>query len=259
MKIHSYRRSSAFIGGQFCFFQLALLLLVFPAARAQDERRVLSPDGRLEFRIFVAQPEAGALYRLGYRLLVGGKPAIDTSFLGLDIHNQEPVLCENVGLIDSSAGTGDGYRWFIANYMQNGSLGRLVNLEIRVWNDGAAFRYVLPRSTPLEDLLIDDELTEFDLAQARIDTASAIPLPFVAQEPGIGWVAIAEARSAGYPHTQLLRTRGNILVTHLTPLPNDFGIALEGHTPFTTPWRVILIGADKAHVAGSPILEQLNR
>ncbi|MDR3703626.1 MAG: glycoside hydrolase family 97 N-terminal domain-containing protein [Candidatus Sulfopaludibacter sp.] len=238
---------------------LALLLLAFPAARAQDERRVVSPDGRLEFRIFVAQPEPGALYRLGYRLLVAGKPAIETSFLGLDIHNQEPVLCENVGLINSSAGTGDGYRWLIANYMQNGSLGRLVNLEIRVWNDGAAFRYVLPRSTPLEDLLIDDELTEFDLAQARIDTASTIPLPFVARGPGIGWVAIAEAHTAGYPQTQLFRTRGNILVTHLSPLPNDFGISLEGHTPFTTPWRVILIGADRERVTGSPVLNQLNR
>ncbi len=238
---------------------LALLLLAIPAARAQDELRVASPNGRLEFRIFVAQPELGALYRLGYRLLVGGKTAIDTSFLGLDIHNQEPVLCENVGLIHSSAGTGDGYRWQIANYMQNGSLGRLVNLEIRVWNDGAAFRYVIPPSTPLDDLLLDDELTEFDLAQARIDTASAIPLPFAAQVPGIGWVAIAEAHTAGYPRTQLLRTRGNILVTHLTPLPGDFGISLEGHTPFASPWRVILIGADQAHVSVSPILDQLNR
>src|SRR5580704_16545998 len=101
---------------------LALLLpLLFPGARAQDEQRVVSPDGRIEFRIFVAQPETGALYRLGYPLLDGGKPVLNTSYLGMTIHNQEPVLCENVGLIHSSSGAADGYHWLTAEYMQNGS------------------------------------------------------------------------------------------------------------------------------------------
>jgi len=39
--------------------------------------------------------------------------------------------------------------------MQNGSLGRRINVEVRAADDGIAFRYVIPRSTPLEELLIE--------------------------------------------------------------------------------------------------------
>jgi hypothetical protein len=35
--------------------------------------------------------------------------------------------------------------------MQNGSLGRLITVEVRVWDDAAAFRYLIPRSAPLEE------------------------------------------------------------------------------------------------------------
>ncbi len=237
-------------GGRAVTPALLTFLLLLTGARAQDLRRVTSPDGRLEFRIFLAQPETGALYRLAYRLLSGGKPVVDTSFLGLDIHNQEPVLCENVGLIRAQSGSGKDYNWLTAEYMQNGSLGRLVNIEIRVWNDGAAFRYVIPRSTPLEDLLIDDELTEFALTAP----SPAATLPLTVQEPE-GWVTIAQAVTAGYPQIRLIREEGNVIATHLAPLPGDSGIALETHTPFHTPWRVILIGKD----TGAGILRELNR
>ncbi len=234
------------------------LLLWLPGAQAQDERRVTSPDGRLEFRISVSQPEVGALYRLGYRLLSGGQPVIDTSYLGILVHNQEPVLCENVGLIGAHSGKSGDFNWLTAEYMQNGSLGRLVKLEIRVWNRGAAFRYVIPRSTPLEELLIDDELTEFDLARTAVKLSSPAPLPFAAQLSGGVWVAIAQARAPGYPRTELIATGPHLLSTHLAPLPDDGGIALESHTPFTTPWRVILLSQNREEASRSAIVAQLN-
>jgi len=51
-----------------------LLLLTCTGAFAQDERRVASPNGQLEFRIFVAQPEDGALSRLLTRSTFAGAP-----------------------------------------------------------------------------------------------------------------------------------------------------------------------------------------
>src|SRR5215467_11984509 len=102
----------------------ALLLCVSGAAFAQDERRVTSPDGHVEFRLFLAQPEPGALSRLAYQVWWRGKRVVDTSFLGLNIYNQEPLLGENTGLIGSRASEGPGYRALTAEYMQNGSLGR---------------------------------------------------------------------------------------------------------------------------------------
>ena len=78
-----------------------------------------------------------------------------TSFLGLAILNQEPLLGENVGLTSSSIHQRhSGYNSLLAKYMQNGSLGRLIDIEARVYNDGVAFRYLIPPSTPLSDLSI---------------------------------------------------------------------------------------------------------
>ena len=144
---------------------LCLLPFLLRCALAQDERRVLSPDGSLEFRIMVTQPEPGALSRIGYQVWLRGQPLIRTSFLGLDIHDQEPVLGFNVGLTSSHAVKSGGiYNSLIVEYMQNGSLGRRIDVEVRVWNDGVAFRYLIPNSTPLGKILIEEEFTEFELA-----------------------------------------------------------------------------------------------
>ncbi len=86
---------------------------------------------------------------------------MNTSFLGLDIQDQEPLLGENVGLTSSSSTTSKKYNSLVAKYMQNGSLGRLINVEVRAYNDGVAFRYVIPQSTPLIEILIAEEATEF--------------------------------------------------------------------------------------------------
>jgi alpha-glucosidase len=164
----------------------ALALLPLACAWGQDERRIVSPDGRLEFRIFVSQSERGGLSRLAYRVLRDGRPLVETSFLGFNIHNQEPFLGENDGLIGSQASETGSARSLLAHYMQNGSIGRLIDVEARVWNEGVALRYVIPPSTALQEILIDDELTEFDVPGAP--RAADAALPFRA-----GKVWIAEA------------------------------------------------------------------
>jgi len=73
-----------------------LAALLVSSALAQDERRVASPDGKLEFRIFVTLQESG-LSRLAYAVAYTGQPILATSLLGLTIHNQEPLLGENDG------------------------------------------------------------------------------------------------------------------------------------------------------------------
>jgi alpha-glucosidase len=200
---------------------LAVLATAVACAQAQDERRVSSPDGRLEFRIFVSQSEQGGLSRLAYQVLVGGKPIVDTSFLGLLIDNQEPILGENVGLTASKTVDGARYHGLIAEYMQNGSIGRRINVEARVFDDGVAFRYVIPRSTALDEILIDDELTEFDV---------------------IGDARVSEAPRPGFPKMSLAAADGRVRVARLTH--GESGVAYTGRTPLVCPWRIITVGAD---------------
>jgi alpha-glucosidase len=255
---------------------LFLLLLRNPPAVAQDERRVTSPNGQLEFRIAVAQPENGALFRLAYQIFYRGKRLLDTSYLGLNIHNQEPLLGENAGLTASSvtkAGVAGNYNSLIVEYMQNGSLGRSINVEVRATDDGVAFRYHIPRSSPLEDLQLEEETTEFAFAEdgmaypaesgrgvelSRIDAKSLLTLPLVAQQPGVGWVGITEVETPRYPRTYLAHSDGTILITRLSPRPNDPNVVFEGATPMTGPWRVVMVGPDRERLMQSEILKRVS-
>lgn len=127
-------------------FSIAALVLPLALQGQQDERRVVSPNGQLEFRIFVAQPDGALFSRIGYQVFFRGKPLIAASWMGLDIRDQEPFLGENPGFMssDSASNPKDHLNSLVAHYMQNGSLGRRLDVEIRASDDGVAFRYLIP-------------------------------------------------------------------------------------------------------------------
>src|SRR5450755_3009841 len=96
------------------------LILVASCAFAQDTVQVASPNGQIEFRVGVILPPApGSFLRLGYQVSFKGKPLLDVSYLGFLIHNQEPLLGENLGLSASKSGHGEGYNWLIGEFLQN--------------------------------------------------------------------------------------------------------------------------------------------
>jgi hypothetical protein len=191
---------------------LAVLAIAAGCAHAQDERRAVSPNGQLEFRIWTWQSDRGGLSRIAYRVLLRGKPVVETSFLGLSIWSQEPILGENAGLTASRAADGPGYRGLIAEYMQNGSLGRRIDIEARVYDDRVQFRYAIPRSTMLDEILIEDEATEFEVVGAA--RVSEIPVP-------------------GFPRMKVVEGAAR--------LEHEGRVAFTGRTPLVCPWRVIAI------------------
>ena len=195
-----------------------LLLLAASCAYAQDVRSVSSPNGQLEFRIFVGQPKDSGLSRLAYQVFYKGSRILDTSYLGIDIYPQEPLLGQYIGLIGSASVHRAGYNELRTNYMQNGSLGRLVDIVVRVTDSEIRFRYEVPKSTPLiEPFTIDDEMTEF------------------AVEPAAkGQVKISEEGLGKYPPMTLVKGDDSVLVTHLAS-------SFETTVPLTTPWRVIRV------------------
>jgi len=229
-----------------------------------DERRLASPNGQIEIRVFIAPPpDAASLDGLAYQVWVRGKRLLDTSYLGLDIFSQTPFLGEKVGLVNSRTARESGFNSLLVEYLQNGSLGRRINVEARVWDDGVAFRYVIPRSAPLDDILIADEVTEFRFASgiAPATTASAsgerLTPPFVVEAPGAGWVAVSEVAAGDYPRMTLLRTGGGKLQVILPRTENEPWVAFSARTPLTTPWRVIAIGASRESVALPPLIGNL--
>jgi alpha-glucosidase len=238
-------------------FLVCLLPLLAGAAHAQDDRKVVSPGGQLEFRLFTTLPAGAQLNSLAYQVRLRGKLLIDTSCMGLDIHFQEPLLGENVGLSASKPLNGDGYHGLFADYLQNSTTGRRIDLEVRVYNDGVAFRYVLPKQFPLLDLLIGDEVTEFHFAY-RADRPAQSPLPYAEQTADGGWLGIFESRPAGFPPLSLKRNEANFMTTHLPDKPDDPGVAFAGTTPWMGPWRIIAIARSREGLAKADAVSTLH-
>jgi alpha-glucosidase len=226
-----------------------------------DTRTVTSPNGQLQFRVFVGQPSGALFARIGFAITYKGKPVLAPSWVGLDFRDQEPYLGENPGLTSSDSGSNAAqhYNYLVAHYMQNGTLGRQIDIEARAYDDGIAFRYFIPLTNPLANFYLRDEMTQFNFAQPHVlDHLPKQPdydLPFVVEEPGVGWVAIAESGSAEqssikYPPTYLIRS-GDGMRTNLPRSKSDPTVAFTGVTPLHWIWRIVLVGPDRESVLGS--------
>jgi len=251
-----------------------------------DTVSVASPDGQLVLRLFIVSPKDAILVRLAYSVSYRGKLLMDTSLLGIALHDQEVFLGETVGLVsakqESVATLGNHYNSLIAQYIQNGSLGRRTTIEARAYDDGVAFRYYIPRTSTVEDLMIEEELTDFHFAQdgnayaavlsdyesgkgeysrtklSEIQRTSLIALPFLVEQPGVGWVAITEAQLDNYPGMSVFHPEGTTMRTTLSPLFNDASMAMHGMTPAETPWRVLMVAPEPRKLLASGIVKNLN-
>ena len=239
-------------------FLVCLLPLFAGAAHAQDERKVVSPDGQLEFRLFTTLPHGAQLNSLAYQVRWHGTLVIDTSCIGLNIHFQEPFLGENVGLSSAEAEHETAYNGVIAVFLQNSTTGRRITVEARAYNDGVAFRYILPKQWPLIDLLIEDEVTEFHFAPDAAPPEQST-LPYLQQILGTGWLGIFESRVPDLPAMSLVRSDSHTMMSHLPDKPKDPGVAYEGVTPWTGPWRIIACGPTRESVFKSAAVQSLQR
>jgi len=261
----------------------ALLLAAAAAVFAEtDTVSLASPDGQLVLRLFVVSPKDSILVRLAYSVTFRGKLLMDTSLLGIAIHDQEVFLGETVGLISAKQESVDHYNSMIAQYIQNGSLGRRVTIEARAYDDGVAFRYYIPRTSTVEDLQIEEELTDFHFAQdgaaytsvlsdyqsakgdcsrtklGSIPRSSLLALPVLVEQPGVAWVAITQAQLDNYPGMYVFHPEGNTMRTTLAPRLDDAGVVMHGMTPAETPWRVLIVASEPRKLLDSDIVRNLN-
>jgi len=258
-------------------------------AQHPDVVSVRSPDGKIEFQLSNTAPARESLFtRLAYRILVGGKPLMQTSFAVFAIQDQEPMLGEKLGLMYSTRKEGvdekdtfagrtirNHYNAVIANYLQTGTLGRGLSVEVRAYDQGVAFRFFIPKSVPLEDLRIEEEETDFTFAQdgrayalvngqyqpttiGELKRTSLVGLPFLAEQPGLGWVEITEAQLQNYAGMNLFHAEGTTMRTTLPALPDDAALAVHGTTPVDLPWRVVRIASEPRELLDNDILLNLN-
>ncbi len=261
---------------------------------------VTSPNGQITLRLFDA---SGPSSDLRYTVDFHGKPLFVASKLGLDLVGQPAVgpgmhkTGEQTESADDTYTLPAGKTREVHNHY-NGlradfadATGRKLSIEVRAFDDGVAFRYLVPKQPGIEQTRIAHEFTEFTYAkdastyplildgyqsswedEYQLRNVSGlhpdwlIALPFLANEPGVGWVAITEADIEHYSGMYLHKSGGFVTRTvfaDLSPHEDAAGnidpsYAVETTTPFSSPWRVLMIADEPGKLIASNIVLNLN-
>jgi alpha-glucosidase len=268
----------------------ALIVLVawacLPARAICAETQTLkSPDGRLVVEVALKsnpQPYAAG-ERVYYRVSFNGVMVLTDSPLGLDFLGAEPLdqdfdvtamtRKENNSTWEYAFGPKrlipDHYNEMTVSLRERHVPGRRLDIILRAYNEGLAFRYSLPRQDVLDKFTLASENTGFYFASdasafalnmGRFNThnegeylrtalkdikpAAIINLPLLVEIPGGPWAALLEADLTDYAGMYVGGVPGipNALIGKLSPAPDRKAEEVViGSTPKATPWRVLLL------------------
>jgi alpha-glucosidase len=299
------KRISPLGEGMFPFRTLCCLLpltsLVAIAQQGNIPRvKVASPDGQIVLWLADApashatDPQSNDVR---YSVDFHGKWLMDESVLGLQFEGQ-PALGPGMRKVRVETSQSDdtytipvGKTSSVRDHYNAARVdladdaGRKLSIEIRAYDDGVAFRYIVPDQPALHHLRLEHELTEFrynhdvtlyplilkafhtsyedEYQQRQVSGMHSdwlVGLPLLAQSPGVGWVAITEANIDDYAGMYLRKTDGRAFLMHadLAPRVDQPAIAVETAAPLTTPWRVLMIGDTPGKLIESNIVLNLN-
>jgi alpha-glucosidase len=273
-----------------------LLLYFFHTSQilAADTTVVKSPDGRISFKLFSNTRQAS--FSISFNdlpviapsplsLIVNGRSTTsDMKILSVQHFKTDhtyPVFGVHAMAIDRSNGSRIAF--------SAGDLRGII--EIRVFNDGAAFRHTIEGNGSL----VPDEKTIFNLPAGsnvwyhdldmhyegvhvrrkieEVQEGTWLAPPTTIQLPQQIFASITEADLSGYPGMALQSNGKNGLVVSLanvqpTSYPYRLRYSPEDTTrlheaasfngSFTTPWRVVVIGKDLNALVNNDIITNLN-
>jgi alpha-glucosidase len=264
----------------------AVLLLAFAVpAHAETVAQASSPDGRLKVEL-----DLNGEGRLAYRVARNGQPLIVDSRLGFILRNGRQLL-RGLKLDKQSKRRFDdtweqpwGERRFVRNhynelrasFVEGDRDHRRVDLVFRVFDDGVGFRYELPKQPAMDEVQIQEELTEFAIAQPA--TAWWIPAfewnreeylynrtpltevgvaqtPITLRTADGTHLSIHEAALVDYAGMNLAKGGDGRLRATLTP---GSPAKVVRRTPFVTPWRTIQIADRAGGLVESNLILNLN-
>lgn len=272
----------------------AMLSTVPATAKAQS---LASPDGRITVTLGTNDQDQPT-----YQLDVGGRMLLSPSTLGIEFERYAKLANGlKIATIDRRSGTDrytlpagkvsrvdERYNEIVVHYAEAAASGRKLDIVLRAYDSGIAFRYAIPRQPTLGSVRIANELTQFafpaDYAchglnlgsfgtshEGEYDPvrASAIrphnlyELPLVcATGNGGPALAFAEADVTGWPAMYLTGTETGALgvAAKLARRPDDPDIAVKADigAGLHSPWRVVMVGANPGALIENTLLTSLN-
>ncbi|MGB8491652.1 MAG: glycoside hydrolase family 97 protein [Bacteroidales bacterium] len=259
-----------------------------------QEFTVKSPDNNISVSISNRED-------LTYSVTFNGKSIINSSALGFEFKDESPMK-SNFIVTDQETGSVNE-KWIpvvkskhaevVNNYNEIHLFlteklppMRQMELIVRSYNDGAAFRYKLLRASRIGDRQITKELTRFNIPGdpkswiveyggystsneseffehplSYLTAKSIAGMPLLMQYGDNCWVAITEAKIENYAAFYIgADGNTNQLTTKLVPVPGEQenGVKVRFDDEVYTPWRVIMIGDTPGKLIESEIIQNLN-
>jgi alpha-glucosidase len=255
----------------------------------QKKVTLYSPNGKLLFSFMLSHKA------MSYQVVYKGATIINPSPLGLEFENDQftgnlamnrPVFRDTTEDYDLVVGktkkVHTHYKEVTIPLEEKESPFRKVNVIVRIFNEGIAFRYQFVAQHSTDSITILDENTTFNLAGNPMVHALLLPnyttshegeythtlwndlkpdtlmdMPALFQFPGNIYMAITEAELLDYAGMYLSK-HGNLLVSKLSPLPHQSSIKVKALLPHFSPWRVMLISDRIGDLVESNIITTLN-
>ncbi|MGV8878486.1 MAG: glycoside hydrolase family 97 protein [Sphingobacteriaceae bacterium] len=270
----------------FCFF---LLVATFPCL-AQKNLELKSPDGNIvfSFKLTAKTPVYQAAYK--GKILIKDSPFslsfLENGVFGADLKVLKPQFKkveDTYELIIGKAKTvNNPYHELVIPLIENMGAKRQINLAVRAFNDGLAFRYEFPEQKNWASYTLTDENSTFNvignpkvrallwgnynnsheglyqkfpLSEIKADTLMDLPALF--EFPNKIYMAITEANLRNYAGMYLSPKNG-MLTSQLSPLQGQTSIKVKASLPHHTPWRVMMISDRIGALIESNILTSLN-
>lgn len=172
----------------------------------------------------------------------------------------------------------DHYNGAVIRFRESGTGGRSFAIEARAYDDGVAFRYVVPGGKPVAISgektgfrMAGDtrcEVTEYtgshempwkNVAVSALDRTKLYDMAIACATPsGRNHFAIVQAGIDGYAGASLKPVDGGVEV-RMTPRPDRPAVAVSSPDGLQSAWRVIMAGDRAGDLIASPIIGNLSR
>lgn len=276
---------------QFLNYVLFSALLISNSALvAQKKVHLSSPDKNIHFQFELSR--SGPSYAVTYK----GKKIIAPSALDFRFDNGD--FKTNLGLnkpitqkgfeeyeliVGKASKISSSYNELILPLEERNAPARKINLVVRAFDDGIAFRYEFPQQSNWPEYELLEENTRFNLVGdpmthalflpnyttshegeyshlpfTRIKSDTLMDMPALFEFPGNVYIAITEASLLNYAGMYLQKENGQ-LISKLSPLPGQANIKVKAPLPHQSPWRVIMISDRVGALLESNILTNLNK
>ncbi len=258
---------------------------IFKKPKTDAIYEIKSPNGQLDC-VFVLDHG-----QISYFVKKNDKVILRKSRLGLILKDMTP-MADNFAVIRAYTRTVDetwkaewGEQRIIRNNYSETAIyleeyekpNRLLTLRFRVYNDGFAVRYEIPAQVEMKNMVVADELTEFsvdtnsrswsipayqpdryeyDYVEHPVYTLTdSVHTPLTIQSTSGHFLAIHEAALYNYGG-MTLKLNGASLKADITPLSDGMRAYVE--LPFSTPWRMVIIGNNALDLITSRMMLNLN-